>query len=438
MSSSAANGTYSPSSLLRNFSISQIAIVVVTIVSVHQLVSLTLERLTQVQLVVRWVARAIYRVYFHPLSKFPGPALHVATRIPQLIALWKGTPHKRIGALHRKYGDVVRVAPDEISIIDPQAWKDAYGHGTKDTPGSNPHKHWKRYGGSFNKVPSLILANDEDHARMRRIFSPAFSDRALKQQEPLFMKYVNLLGKKLQEGLEEDPDRKFDMTRMYNFTTFDIMGDLTFGEPLQMLEKTEFHPWARNIFASFRIRTRISLLMYYPLFWKAFQSLLLKSLTKKRMEHFKGSADRVSKRLEKGRNAEGVDVWDLVLSQPEGKGLTRGEMDSNAGLFMVAGTETTATLVSGLTYLLLKNPEAMQQVTGEVRKTFHSPDEMSIEKVASLPYLNACIKEALRLYPPVVTGMPRMTPADGSTICGQFVPPGVSNTMWLEKCAQLG
>lgn len=240
------------------------------------------------------------------------------------------------------------------------------------------------------------------------------------------MKYVNMLVQKLREGIEEDPNRKFDMVRMYNFTTFDVMGDLTFGEPLHMLSNAEYAPWVKLIFGFIKFGSRLSIIMHYPLIQKLFKTMVPQSIAKKRVEHFNFSKDRVAKRLEKGRDSEGIDLWDLVLSQPEGKGLSRGEMDANAGLFMVAGTETTATLVSGMTYLLLKNPEAMHKLTKEIREAFSTPDEMSIEGCAALPYLNACIKEAFRLYPPVVTGLPRMTPPDGSTICGQYIPPGVS------------
>lgn len=239
------------------------------------------------------------------------------------------------------------------------------------------------------------------------------------------MKYVNLLVEKLKEGIQENPSRKFDMVRMYNFTTFDVMGDLTFGEPLHMLSNAEYDPWVRIIFGFVKFGSRLSIIMHYPLILKAFRTFVPQSVARKRLEHFNFSKDRVTKRLDKGRDSEGVDLWDLVLGQPEGKGLSRGEMDSNAGLFMVAGTETTATLVSGLTFLLLKNPEEMKKLTTEIREAFESPDDMTIEGVAALPYLNACIKEAFRLYPPVVTGLPRMTPPDGSTICGTYVPPGV-------------
>lgn len=146
-------------------------------------------------------------------------------------------------------------------------------------------------------------------------------------------------------------------------------------------------------------------------------------MDKKRREHFSHSVTRVTKRLERGHSSEGSDLWDLVLGQKEGRGLTRPEMDANSSLFMIAGTETTATLLSGLTYLLLRNPECMKQLNEEIRNQFDSADDMTMERLAALPYLNACIKEAFRMYPPVPSSLPRRTPADGSTICGTYIPP---------------
>lgn len=270
------------------------------------------------------------------------------------------------------------------------------------------------------------MAQDADHKRMRRLFNPAFSERALKQQEPLFMKYVNKLVKSLNDSIQEDPKRKLNMVRWYNFTTFDVMGDLTFGEPLHMLDNGEYDPWVSIIFASIKFGTRLGIMQHYPALYKIFKSLMPVSFAKKRFEHFQYSVQRVTKRLEKGRESEDVDLWDLVLGQDEGKGLSRDEMNSNAGLFMVAGTETTATLVSGLTYLLLKNPEIMKKLVQEIRGSFGSLADMQMEAVAALPYLNACMKEAFRLYPPVPIGLPHLTPSEGSTICGEYIPPGVS------------
>jgi cytochrome P450 len=275
----------------------------------------------------------------------------------------------------------------------------------------------------------MVVAQEKDHTRQRKIFTPAFSDRALKQQEPLFIKYVDTLVTRLREGIESDPDRKFDMVRMYNFTTFDVMGDLTFGEPLHMLDNSEYDPWVSTIFASLKVGTYFGILSSYPWLWSAFKKLVPESINRKKQEHFDHSITRVTKRLEKGRDTEGVDLWDLVLAQKEGKGLTRAEMDANASLFMIAGTETTATLLSGLSFFLLRNPEPMKTLVDEVRNAFASTNDMTMEQLAALPYLAACIKEAFRLYPPIALGLPRITPANGSTIAGQFVPPHTGVTI---------
>ena len=92
-----------------------------------------------------------------------------------------------------------------------------YGHGTKGAAGSVPNKDWLKYGTSPNGAISIIVARDQDHSRQRKIFTPAFSDRALKQQEPLFVKYVDKLVTRLRQTVENNPNEKLDMVRLYNF-----------------------------------------------------------------------------------------------------------------------------------------------------------------------------------------------------------------------------
>jgi hypothetical protein len=68
----------------------------------------------------------IYNLYFHPLRNYPGPKSWAATRIPWAISQFSGVLYLSTHELHKKYGNVVRIAPDELSFIDPQAWKDIY------------------------------------------------------------------------------------------------------------------------------------------------------------------------------------------------------------------------------------------------------------------------------------------------------------------------
>ena len=101
-------------------------------------------------------------------------------------------------------------------------------------------------------------------------------------------------------------------------------------------------------------------------------------------------------------------------------------MVANSTVLLVGGSETTATLLSGLIFHLLKTPRVLEKLQNEIREAFNSPSEMTFSAEAKLPYIQACIEEALRLYPPVAGTMPRYTPPSGITIDGKFVPGNVS------------
>jgi cytochrome P450 len=62
----------------------------------------------------------------------------------------------------------------------------------------------------------------------------------------------------------------------------------------------------------------------------------------------------------------------------------------------------------------------------EVRGAFKSETDVTIDELAKLPYLNACIEEGLRMYPPISSGLPRVTPQEGAMIAGKSVPGNVS------------
>jgi cytochrome P450 len=331
--------------------------------------------------------------------------------------------------LHIQYGAVVRYSPNELSFIEPETWKDIYAH--KTTPLFQ--KDYKLYGtDSFGNPPGLLRANDISHARQRKLVSHAFSDKALHEQQHLLMHYVKLLVHKLKEASKYDAQSKVNIVDWYNFTTFDIMADLTFGEPLKMLEDSAYTPWVQSLLGNMRIIQIGSCIRHWP----GLEKLMFLLLPKKRVEqkkfHIQHSITRVDKRM--ALKTDRPDIWTYIMRHSEseenkGKGLTQTEMYSNAALFMLAGTETTATELSGLTYYLLKNPQKMERLQKEVRGAFESPEEMTMTALGQMPYLGACIEEGLRLYPPVPGALPRVTPREGAMVRGQWLPGGVSNPM---------
>ncbi|KAL9026816.1 MAG: hypothetical protein Q9196_004572, partial [Gyalolechia fulgens] len=125
---------------------------------------------------------------------FPGPKSAAATPIPYVRKLVKGDLVPWVMALHAKYGEVVRVTPDELSFISPSAWQDIY------TTRPQLPKPEKGVFKASNGVPTIASTTvTEDHTRQRRVLSHAFSERALRAQEDILQRYTDLLVAKLHE-----------------------------------------------------------------------------------------------------------------------------------------------------------------------------------------------------------------------------------------------
>lgn len=436
--------------------------------------------LLAVKAVALWaVAKLVYNVYFHPLRRYPGPLLARATRLYHVYYDVRGVSVWHVKAWHEKYGPVVRIAPDELSFTDSQAWPAIYGLETpllfppfshhvvysdfgpgfpnKDGTG-NFEKDAKWWSKSVNGVLNILDADDEGHKRMRRLQNPAFSDKALRAQESVLGGYADLLIHKLRglagpgnpgpEGPEgPPPPAAVDMVAWYNFATFDIIGDLAFGAPFYCLRDAVWHWWLSAVFELFQDGVFLRATRRFPrpladlLAWLCIPPQLVKT----RMDQFMFTVERVNERL--GQRTERPDFseflcptvcpdsWTAVLmTRPvsyilkvEGeKGMSLEETYVCAQVLIVAGSETTATALTGATYLLLENPDALRRLTGEIRGRFESEGDITIQSTAELPYLGAVVQESLRLFPPGPAVFPRVVPAGGRTVCGHSVPEGVT------------
>lgn len=156
---------------------------------------------------------AIYDAYFGPLSKIPGPKLNAISILPAIVTNHTGNDNIDLPALHAKYGPVVRVAPRRISYANGAAgFKEIYGFAKKGL-----YKDPEFYNRPFNQVHSIITAGDAGHSRQRKVVSNAFSDRALKEQEPLLKQWVQLMKDKMMESAKAG--QKADLLKFYNCTT---------------------------------------------------------------------------------------------------------------------------------------------------------------------------------------------------------------------------
>jgi cytochrome P450 len=146
---------------------------------------------------------------------------------------------------------------------------------------------------------------------------------------------------------------------------------------------------------------------------------MFKSLKAKREEHSEMSRAKARRRMEK---QTGIDDFLSHLIDSEA---TIQEIYGNSTTLILAGSETTGTLLSGTTFYILKNPDVLAKLVEEVRTAFESEDQITITGVNKLTYMLACFNEGLRLYPPIPGYLPRRVPSGGAMINGDWVPEGV-------------
>ena len=276
-----------------------------------------------------------------------------------------------------------------------------------------------------NCIHSILSANDADHARYRRLLSHAFSERALRHQEYLIQSYIDLLIHRLQDCASLPETAIVDIAKWLNFTTFDIVGDLSLGESFHCLDEGSYHGWVSILFTQFMASALFVSLRLLGL-GKSLRILLPRAVLKNRREHANAANERVRRRLNQASSADSQknDFMTYILRRNDEKGMSVPEIEATMRVVVVAGSETTATALSGIIGNLLRNREAMGTVLKEIRHSFRHSSEICAERVTKLAYLGAVIEEGLRFCSPVPTGMPRVVPGNGAKISGQWVPGG--------------
>lgn len=110
-------------------------------------------------------------------------------------------------------------------------------------------------------------------------------------------------------------------------------------------------------------------------------------------------------------------------------GMLEHEMIANSPLLVLAGSETTATALSGFFFYLVRNPEVYRTLVDEIRGAFQSEEDISMRTCTPLEYLGATLEETLRMYPPAALTPPRVS--NGDKIGGYYLPKDVSNPVSL-------
>jgi hypothetical protein len=200
--------------------------------------------------------------------------------------------------------------------------------------------------------------------------------------------------------------------------TFDVIGDLAFGESFDCLKNSEYHAWISIVFDNIKLSAYLRCTLYYPKIIRPLLKLFIPSnLTTHRAEHMEMTRKKALNRLQ--MKSERVDLLSRLAAP--GSGISQGEFISNSGTVIVAGSDTTANLLAGVTHFLSQNKRCYDKLAKEIRSAFKSEEEITLAAVNKLEYLSACLSEALRRYPPTPAHLPRRTNMDDH-LAGRFVP----------------
>jgi len=363
------------------------------------------------------VTKIIYNVYFHPLARYNGPWLWSAFQFTSLAVMLGGTLPYRIKQLHDQYGPIVRIGPNELSITDERAWKDIFLRrdflrppqwGAR-PPGVDAH--------------NLISAPADVHARFRKAFAPAFSEKALFGYEPLIREYFD----KLLDRLESKSTTTVDIVEWLNFTTFDIIGELCWGRSFGCLDSGKGHAFI-DILLHFKAALIGTVIKHYPAIDALVPYITPKSALTMLHNVFSTGHQRIQERILCEDESRKPDILSHVLqynkSNPASSNLSEGEVEFNALTMIIAGSETLTSALSGALHNLLSHPQACKALTSELRSSFETEKDITASTLTTLPYLNAVLNETLRLCPPFPDNLRRTVPKGGATVAGHSFSEG--------------
>lgn len=204
-----------------------------------------------------------------------------------------------------------------------------------------------------------------------------------------------------------------------------MIGHLALAESFDCLQNSDYHPWVSAIGAAIKFGGYARAINRVwstggPTVQKLLAMFIPRPIQEKRARGLHLTQEKLDRR--RANDPPYTDLLTNLLKAEREGTLHPRDIDSNGPVLVIAGSETTATLLSGATYYLLTHPEVYKKLVHEIRSAFTSADEITLSRVNALPYMLACLDETFRVYPPSMNSHPRRTPPQGATILGQHIP----------------
>lgn len=373
-----------------------------------------------------------------PLRKIPGPLAAHFGRLWFFSRTSKANFRYENIDLHRKYGPLVRLGPNFVSLDDPSAIKTVYGISTKYAK-SDWYQSFKLPGDN-----NFTLFADQDirrHADTRKRFQNVYSMSSLVSYEGYVDECADLFAERLTEIAASH--RAVNMAHWFQAYAFDVIACITFGGRIGFLDAGED---IRGMMGQLKDIVRYaSLAGIFPLVheWLFHASARLGLFgSSARVAQVEFLQRRMAVRSEERKlrdpeaakdNADGTPkdfidrLWDKHEEDPER--VSKYHVFVMALSNLTAGSDTTSSTLSGILHLLLTNPRVLTKLKEEIAD-FTAKGLLSerprFKEAQQMPYLEVVMKESLRLHSAVGLPLWRVVPEGGVEVAGEFLPAGTN------------
>ncbi|KAH9885949.1 putative flavonoid 3-hydroxylase [Xylariomycetidae sp. FL2044] len=384
----------------------------------------------------------IYRLYFHPLAKFPGPKLAAATgwyeTFIDLTSNPAGVYIFEISRMHDIYGPIVRINPHEIHVRD-APWVDmlytgpAHGQRDKYPPTA-----------IMTGVPKSIFGtvSHELHRLRRSAYSSLFSKANIAAATDLIYDNMDLMIDRMDAQMARDGSAEM----RFNYLAFatDTVAEYCTGKTRALLrDEHSAHEWHKTIVTlteltlvgrhfpwSVPLMLRLPMLIVRRLLAKSARFIALhremEVVAQQKIAEYHAKDEKYS---DTGKNPT---VFDLILSN-ENLPLSEKAFDrvsQEAVLCVAAGGETTARSLTTATYYLLSHPAALARLREELLAVMPDADSRPpLSRLEQLEWLTAVIKESLRVMGLSTTRFPLIAPNQALRYKDWVIPAGTPVSM---------
>ncbi|KAI1078693.1 cytochrome P450 [Whalleya microplaca] len=392
--------------------------------------------------------RLLYKRYASPLRSYPGPFLASCSRLWKIMSTASERTHLEHIELHRKYGPIVRIAPNEVSFSSPQIARTVLSAGKRfyktDFYGVFPPP----------ENPDIFTETREDvHAMKKKVANVPYSMAAMRQLSPFIDDTIDFLTSRL-DSFCPDPlspaltnaavaGKKpvVDLGAWLHYFAFDVLGEVAFGRSFGFLaagfdkedaiktidDSQKYNGIVGQVPELDHFLRRNPLWKFIPAFNPAnalVTRIALEEMSKRRPFEFE----------REGKGAGGDGREDLMASLIKGHlkdkdKFHEGDIFAVAHGAIFAGSDSTASTMQSFFWQMLAHPRVHSRLVSEIEAatadgTIPPSGNIGWTEAQNLPYFQACLKESMRVRPAVGLNITRLVPPEGIELDGRHFPGG--------------